>query len=144
MGCFYDRGLKFSCNGCRYCCGVEPGYVFLCEADIARLCAVLHMERGQVLSTYCRRTAESGFRYSLLEKTRNDCIFLTEKGCAVYEARPVQCRTYPFWDTIVKDRQSWEAEGAFCPGINHGKTHSKREIEEQMAMSMLRHMGVWE
>ena len=125
MGCFYDRGLKFSCNGCRYCCGVEPGYVFLCEADIARLCAFLHMERGQFLSTYCRRTAESGL-------------------CAVYEARPVQCRTYPFWDTIVKDRQSWEAEGAFCPGINHGKTHSKREIEEQMAMSMLRHMGVWE
>ena len=143
MDCFYAQGLKFSCTGCRYCCGVEPGYVFLCEADITRLCAFLKLDRETFLKTYCRRTRETGV-YSLLEKTRNDCIFLTEKGCGIYDARPVQCRTYPFWDTILKDPQSWKEEASFCPGINTGKVHSKKEIEEQLALSMLRHMGVRE
>jgi Fe-S-cluster containining protein len=38
----------------------------------------------------------------------------------VYEDRPAQCRTWPFWMSIVASRQSWEVAGRTCPGINTG------------------------
>lgn len=40
------------------------------------------------------------------------CVFLEPDGkqCSIYEARPVQCRTYPFWPTIMESMQSWDSE----------------------------------
>jgi Fe-S-cluster containining protein len=71
---------------------------------------------------------------SLKEKENYDCIFLTENGCSVYEGRPRQCRTYPFWSSVVESKSSWEREGMSCPGIGKGKIHGKEEIESYLAM----------
>lgn len=40
------------------------------------------------------------------------CVFLAEDGklCTIYEARPVQCRTYPFWPKVMNYRESWDKE----------------------------------
>ena len=131
MDCHYKDGLKFSCTGCRYCCGVEPGYVFLTEQDAHRLSRHLGIGMDKFIDTYCRKVPVGGISYiSLLEKENNDCIFLASFGCSVYEARPLQCRTYPFWATIVETAESWAAEGASCPGINKGRIYSSEEIEE--------------
>jgi Fe-S-cluster containining protein len=67
---------------------------------------------------------------SLQEKKNFDCFFLTEKGCSVYEGRPEQCRTYPFWSSIVEDKAAWDAEMASCPGMGQGKLYTKEEIEK--------------
>jgi len=67
---------------------------------------------------------------SLQEKKNFDCIFLTEKGCSVYEGRPEQCRTYPFWSSIVEDKAAWDAEMASCPGMGQGKLYTKEDIEK--------------
>ncbi|MFA6890676.1 MAG: YkgJ family cysteine cluster protein [Sphaerochaetaceae bacterium] len=145
MGCFYQRGVRFSCRGCRYCCSVEPGYVFLSVEDVDRLAKRFGMERETFLAAYCRVTEETGFFYSLLEKTDNDCIFLTEKGCGVYEDRPLQCRTYPFWKRIMKDRESWDDEARRCPGINHGAIHTKEEVDACLrALEKVTPMIKWE
>jgi Fe-S-cluster containining protein len=48
-----------------------------------------------------------------------DCIFLTNNACGVYEARPTQCRTYPWWLSNIRDRQSWDEAGKVCEGVNH-------------------------
>jgi Fe-S-cluster containining protein len=67
-------------------------------------------------------TRRIGARLSLIEKKRNadyDCIFLDGKRCTIYEARPKQCRTYPWWPENVSSAQSWKEEGARCEGINH-------------------------
>lgn len=145
MNCFYEDGLRFSCvPHCRYCCGVEPGYVFLCEEDIKRLSSHLHLSRQEFIETYCRRDSEVGDVLTLLEKPDFDCIFLGDDGCTVYQARPEQCRTYPFWDTILKDRRTWNKEEAWCPGINQGELHSKEEIEEARKRSLMRHQTVKE
>jgi Fe-S-cluster containining protein len=67
---------------------------------------------------------------SLLEKKNNDCIFFNErKQCEIYEVRPVQCRSYPFWEQLVQDEASWKAESLQCPGIGKGRIHSRQEIE---------------
>ena len=52
--CFYDEGLRFECQGCGYCCGCEPGYVFLSKGDIERMASGLGMERQAFIDTWCR------------------------------------------------------------------------------------------
>ena len=77
--CFYEKGLKFECQGCNYCCSSEPGYVFLSENDIKRLSDGLSMDRQSFIDTYCRVVDMGAFKMiSLLEKDNYDCIFLQE------------------------------------------------------------------
>jgi uncharacterized protein len=66
---------------------------------------------------------------SLRETAAYDCVFWGEGGCAVYEDRPVQCSTYPFWDSILDSRVSWRDEGRSCPGIGAGEPKSREYIE---------------
>ncbi len=66
---------------------------------------------------------------SIREKPNNDCIFWNQHGCMIYDARPVQCRTYPFWASMLQDQSAWEAEMKNCPGIGTGRYWSRDEIE---------------
>jgi Fe-S-cluster containining protein len=39
------------------------------------------------------------------------CSLLGKDGrCTAYNARPTQCRTYPFWDELLQDAESWKKE----------------------------------
>jgi uncharacterized protein len=135
MDCFYTEGLRFECTGCRYCCGVEPGYVFITVEDLARLCDYTGLNSDEFLKKYCRKVSMGSISYvSLQEKKDFDCIFLTDKGCGVYPARPIQCSVYPFWDSIIKDRGSWEIEKESCPGIGKGRLYTEEEIEKYLVL----------
>ncbi len=114
-------GLCFECSACSFCCTGSPGYVWLGETDLARLENFLGMERDEFIESYCRwvDTGE-GRALSLREKKHYDCIFLFGGKCSVYSARPVQCRTYPFWEEILSSPGAWKAEAASCPGIGKG------------------------
>lgn len=131
--CFYDEGLRFECQGCGYCCGCEPGYVFLSEGDIERMASGLGMERQAFIDTWCRIVDMGMFKMiSLQEKENYDCIFLQDGKCRVYENRPKQCSTYPFWAQVLEDRQCWDEEARSCPGMNKGKLFTKEEIEAKL------------
>jgi Fe-S-cluster containining protein len=52
----------------------------------------------------------------------------------VYEARPLQCRTYPFWSSSLGSREDWDTLGRSCPGVNKGKLYTEAEIEERLLM----------
>ena len=134
MDCFYKEGLTFSCQpNCQYCCAVEPGYVFLSQYDLDRLTLFTHTTIHDFIDSYCVKVPFGDFSYLSLKETPNhDCIFLTNKGCSVYDVRPIQCSTYPFWSTIVESKQSWEDEKKWCPGIGKGKIHSKNEIDNEI------------
>jgi len=146
MSCFYADGLRFSCRPeCRYCCGVEPGYVFLTPDDIDRLTEHLRLEVPLFLHQYCRKVPMGSFHYiSLIETVHHDCIFLSEHGCTVYEARPIQCATYPFWNTILVDRKTWEQESSWCPGIGTGRLYSRDEIDQLLTLRQGVEVAVWE
>lgn len=133
MACFYEKGLKFTCQSCRYCCSAEPGYVFLSDADVTLMSEGLGLSREKFIDTYCRYVDMGSFyMVSLLEKENFDCIFLSEKGCNVYEYRPLQCRTYPFWAHVVESKETWDEEALSCPGINKGQLHTKEEINKAL------------
>jgi len=105
--------------------------VFLSQTDLTRLSKHLLITEEACIVTYCRYVPMGSFKMiSLTEHKNYDCIFLTEKGCSVYEGRPEQCRTYPFWSSIVEDKAAWEAEMTSCPGMGKGRLYTKKEIEK--------------
>jgi Fe-S-cluster containining protein len=144
---WYADGLKFTCSQCGNCCTGAPGYVWISDVEIGRLAAHLRMRRADVLEKYCRRIGE---RYSLKERRSPqglyDCVFLNEvkapapsrkvthtrRVCAIYEVRPLQCRTWPFWDGLLADEERWKAAGERCHGINAGSRKFTLEQIEQM------------
>jgi hypothetical protein len=131
---FYKDGLRFECTRCSECCRHTPGYVFLSEADIDPLCRALAMTRQSFFHRYCRRVRFGiAQRLSLKEKSNIDCILWDKGGCSVYHARPLQCRSFPFWGSCLSSAEKWEQQGTLCPGINHGGLHSCEEIEGWLA-----------
>ena len=82
------------------------------------------------------RDQTNGIWHLKEEKTKPDCMFLKNKGCTVYEARPNQCRTWPFWPELM-NAKAWKSEvRTFCPGVGQGKLWSKEEIEESMSKDL--------
>ncbi len=132
---FYSDGLDFSCRQCSFCCCGFPGVVLLSQTDLDRLAKWADLTNEQFIAVYCRwMENDDGKKYlSLREKKNMECIFW-DKGCSAYQARPTQCRTYPFWTSVLKDRESWQKESQDCPGINTGSHHSKEEIQEQLEL----------
>jgi Fe-S-cluster containining protein len=135
---FYNQGLYFSCHRCSSCCRYESGYVFLSGADIIVLAGTLKMGYTEFIETCCRWIPfrEGMERLSLKEKPNYDCIFwgsfpdlAKTEGCAVYEARPLQCKAFPFWHSALGSKNSWQRLALDCQGMNNGAFHSGAEIE---------------
>lgn len=139
---WYKDGLSFTCTQCGNCCTGGPGFVWISEEEIDRLAAHLNLDRDECVRKHCRVIRG---RVSLKERrdARGEypCIFLTEteskdakgkrvvkRGCAIYPVRPLQCRTWPFWDGNLQDRDAWEANTAKCPGSNKGTRYTLDQI----------------
>jgi Fe-S-cluster containining protein len=130
MGLFYEEGLRFECTRCSRCCRHVPGYVFLTRQDFLRLQGGTALSAATFFELYCREITINGLRkLSLKEKANYDCIFWEDGGCSVYERRPFQCRSYPFWTANLSSREEWERLSSSCPGIGQGPLHGRAEIE---------------
>jgi len=79
---------------------------------------------------YVRRI---GIRKSLKEFPNGDCVFFDGelRTCKVYNARPRQCRTWPFWDSNLKTPEDWQRTCQVCPGSGRGRLHHLEAIETQ-------------
>lgn len=129
---FLIDGIKFQCQGSGKCCTShgEFGFVFLSLKDRQAMAKLLKISTRQFTQKYCKKNNDL---YHLIERPDNpDCLFLKNKQCRVYAARPTQCRTWPFWPEIM-NAKAWKKEIVqFCPGANKGKFWSYAEIKEQM------------
>jgi Fe-S-cluster containining protein len=114
---WFADGLKFKCTGCGKCCSGPSGYVFLSEPDLERLAAHFSLTPKAFAQKYTRLVDG---QYALLDRPNSgDCIFLKDKRCSVYEARPIQCQTFPWWIHNLKEPAEWEEASHHCEGINH-------------------------
>lgn len=84
------------------------------------------MKKVDFLQAYSR--VEFG-RRTLKEIVNNngeyDCVFLREnkegqRGCSIYDVRPQQCRTWPFWPENLKTPKHWQRAAVRCPGMGAG------------------------
>ncbi len=131
---FYENGLHFSCQRCSSCCRHDPGFVFLSEKDVNVLVDVLKMGYNEFIKVYCRWVSygDGLEKLSLKEQSNYDCIFWKNGGCTVYTGRPLQCRTFPFWHSVVRSEAAWNGTGESCPGMGRGTFHSKDDIESRL------------
>lgn len=128
---WYRDGLAFECTRCGDCCTGAPGYVWVESVEIERLAAHRGMDTADFVRQYVRQV---GDRLSLIERPNGDCVFWDrEAGCTVYEARPEQCRTWPFWPMNIADRESWRRVGRRCPGVDQGRLYTIEQIEDAAA-----------
>lgn len=127
---WYAEGIKFQCQGSGFCCTShgEFGFVFLTLKDRQNMAKLLKLSTRQFTNQYCAKT--NGVFHLIERKDNLDCLFLKNKRCTVYAARPTQCRTWPFWPDTM-GAKAWTKEVvAFCPGVGKGtKTYSAQEID---------------
>lgn len=141
---WYAEGAQFTCSQCGNCCTGGPGYVWLSDVELDRLASHLKVSVDEVKSAHCRKV---GRRWSLKEHRtpagQYDCTFLKEikienahgapayskRVCTIYEVRPLQCRTWPFWDGNMASKEDWDAAARRCHGMNSGRTFTQAEME---------------
>lgn len=126
---WYKDGLRFTCTQCGDCCTGAPGYVWVNKQEITALAARFQTTIEDFESRYVRQV---GVRKSLVEYDNGDCVFLKDRKCTVYEDRPRQCRTWPFWDSNVKSEEAWRATCEICPGSGQGDLVPVERIVEQL------------
>ncbi len=125
----HKAGFRFafdpdSCKECPgNCCRGVSGYVWVTDTEIRNLANFLKMNTIDFRQRYVRKIDN---RYSLKESwtgTDYPCIFFDAeaRGCSVYQARPKQCRTYPFWE---ENRGLTGDLTHDCPGIRNSSDFS--------------------
>ncbi len=122
--------IRFQCQGSGNCCTSrgEYGYVYLSDPDRERLSAHL----GKTVEDFTSQFCDHSEGYTHLKHPEKDCRFLVEQRCSVYEARPGQCRTWPFWPENFRAKK-WKREiASFCPGIGKGPVWSSEKIESAL------------
>jgi hypothetical protein len=125
---WYRDGLKFQCTSCGDCCTGAPGHVWVNKKEIAALADSAGLSVEDFEKKYARQV---GIRKSLREFPNGDCVFFNgqTRRCEVYELRPRQCRTWPFWDSNLATPHAWNATCQACPGAGTGTRVSLEEIQ---------------
>ena len=106
------------CNSCKgNCCIGESGYIWINSQEIQALAFHLKISSEDLKKRYLNKIE---YKYSIKEiqlaSNNYACCFfdLDKKQCSVYDARPNQCRTFPFWDYFKKNEEEVYKE---CPAI---------------------------
>ncbi|MCA9150414.1 MAG: YkgJ family cysteine cluster protein [Planctomycetales bacterium] len=131
---WYKDGLRFECSQCGDCCTGAPGFVWVNREEMTALAAAIGVDDvDEFREQYARKV---GVRYSLNEYENGDCVFFDNKQrkCTVYEARPRQCRTWPFWDSNLKNPAAWQHTCEVCPGSGQGQLYQIDEIEARRSV----------
>jgi Fe-S-cluster containining protein len=116
-----DFSYKFDANKCAQCegncCIGESGYIWITPKEIGDLAKFLNISEQELFAKY---VFKHGYKFSIKEKQLDEnnfaCVFfdLDKKQCSIYDVRPSQCRTFPFWD-YFKNRINEVKEE--CPAI---------------------------
>lgn len=122
---FYADGLHFECTGCGNCCKLADGFVYVTEDEIRGMSKHLKLS----ITAFADQYLEIHKNRYVLKSNGDACILLENNVCRVYPARPVQCRTFPFWPANLKSKYRWKITQLTCEGIGRGRLYSKSDIE---------------
>lgn len=134
---WYKEGVRFKCTECGKCCTGGPGYVWVNEEEIVEMAAFLKIDPQNFREKYVRKTTTG--KLSLIEKQHHDCIFLKDKKCQIYGARPTQCKTFPFWPDNLRSQEIWDSLKESCEGVDSEASLVPFEtIEKQLLIQIKR------
>lgn len=132
-----DPGLRFSCTMCGNCCTGAEGYVLVTDAECEALAARQGIPVAEFIDRFTRILPQGRSLTERMSSVGMDCVFLDREKipgkavCGVYEDRPGQCRTWPFWPSVIKDMKTWQRHKQICPGMDKGRLVTIEEIRIQ-------------
>lgn len=89
-----EKPVRFECRKCGACCRWS-GSVLLTAQDITILAAAVGLDEQQFIDAYAQ-LAPNRRQLALIDQDDGSCVFLEGGRCRWYEARPEQCRTFPY------------------------------------------------
>ena len=119
------NGYNFSfnptaCESCAgNCCIGESGYIWINIVEIEALSKYLGLTLDSFREKYPFKV---GYKYSIkeVELPNNSfacCFFdLEKRKFSIYDYRPTQCRTFPFWEYFKNNEKEVYKE---CPAIKN-------------------------
>lgn len=133
---WFAPGLSFRCTQCGNCCTGSPGFVWVSSEEIQAIADLLDKPIGEIRLLHTRPAR--GLT-SLTEFANGDCTFFDPQSrrCRVYEARPRQCRTWPFWQSNVESPEAWSRTQEACPGAGQGDFVPLDEVLSRVSVSGL-------
>jgi len=133
---WFHEGLRFKCTGCGKCCTGADGYVFLSPKDLIILADQFKLSVTEFIEQYTRIVDG---QICLIDAPGSDrCIFLENNKCSAYQARPVQCRTFPWWLHNIESPENWNSAAVHCEGIDH--TDSQIVSGEKISQECLKYL----
>jgi len=138
---WYESGLRFSCTACGRCCTRhgDAAYVYVREDEAEAIAARLDLP----LDEFARRHLVEEDGWLTFPPDREQCAFLSPDGkCEIYDVRPMQCRTWPFWEPNLASAEAWRREvQAICPGSRdeNGGTLHDADTAERIARETEEH-----
>ncbi|HWL07132.1 MAG TPA: YkgJ family cysteine cluster protein [Planctomicrobium sp.] len=129
---WYKDGLPFECTQCGDCCTGSPGFVWVNDAEIQAIADYLDKPIGEIRLLYTRPARG---KISLTEYANGDCVYFDphQRGCTIYPVRPMQCRTWPFWESNIHSPEDWAATSRACKGCGRGELVSLETIQQRVA-----------
>lgn len=75
--------------------------------DVLRLCQATGLQSDVFLDRYVIVEQEQEdvfprFYLTMVDDGKESCVFVSQKGCTVYEHRPGACRTYPMGRAVIR------------------------------------------
>ena len=119
---------------CGNCCTGAPGFVKFTPEEGRAIAVRLGVSEDEFLAEYARDTPAGRSLREVRTRHGYDCVFLDRQRvagkavCSLYEDRPMQCRTWPFWSSNLKSERDWEATSRNCPGIGTGPLYDPAYI----------------
>lgn len=112
----FDPAVCDECQG--RCCRGESGTVHVSEQEMQALADYLQTNMVDFINTCLVRKANRPAIKEKRTEAESVCLFFdTETNrCSVYAVRPVQCRTFPFWEYFKAHPALVAAE---CPGVRN-------------------------
>jgi Fe-S-cluster containining protein len=122
---------RFACTGCGKCCTGGSRYVVeVSRAEQRRIQKHLGVSWAWFRRKYLFRFDDET---ESLRMPKGRCVFLdADNRCRVYQARPLQCRTYPWWPELM-NRRAWRLEARRCEGIGRGSVVPLAQVRRQLA-----------
>lgn len=125
-----------SCGG--KCCSAgwdgKAAFIFLTKNDMRSISKFVKQPVDEFASKgefkFTRFTKKKTQQW-FLKDSETTCRFFNKGKCGIYEVRPIQCRTFPFWPENMNARK-WKELATFCPGIGKGKAQSLDVLHEQI------------
>ena len=142
---WYADGLRFECTMCGDCCTGPPGVIAFTKHEGQRIAARLGVPYDEFIERYTHDTDEGRSLNEVRTEHGYDCVFLDRASeharslrdgrggavCSLYEDRPLQCRTFPWWPSNVDAPRSWARTARHCEGVNRGAIVAPDEIRIQ-------------